>query len=165
MDEKLSSFPDLVNEVSVRLVSGGVVVLILATIVFDIPWLTLVIAYGFIARVAAGPRFSPLGLLATKVLTPALPFKEKLIAGPPMRFAQAIGVVFSVSAAVLAVGLGLTTAAYVVLGVLAVVAFIFSASGFCLLCPVFAQLMRFGIIPAEVCERCNNPNLSAPARS
>ncbi len=162
MDEKLFSFPNPVNEVSARLVAAGVVVLALATIVFDIPWLTLVIAYGFIARVAAGPRFSPLGLLVTKLLTPALPFKEQLVAGPPKRFAQAIGVVFSVSAAVLAVGLGLTTAAYVVLGVLAVFAILESAFGLCVGCRVFAQLMHFGIIPEQVCERCNNLNLSGP---
>lgn len=150
------SFPNPVNEVSARLVAAGVVVLALVTIVFDLPWLTLLIAYGFIARVAAGPRFSPLGLLVTKVLTPALPFKEKLVPGPPKRFAQAIGVVFSFTAAVLAVGLGLSGAAYVVLGVLAFFAFLESAFGLCVGCRVFSVLMRIGVIPEAVCEECNN---------
>ena len=159
MSERIFSFPNPVNEVSARLVAAGVVVLALVTIVFDLPWLTLLIAYGFIARVAAGPRFSPLGLLVTKVLTPALPFKEKLVPGPPKRFAQAIGVVFSVTAAVLAVGLGLTTAAYVVLGVLAFFAFLESAFGLCVGCRVFAVLMKVGVIPEAVCEECNNLSL------
>ena len=163
MSEGIFSFPNPVNEVSARLVAGGVLVIALATIVFNVPWLTLLIAYGFIARVAAGPRFSPLGLLVTRVLTPALPFKEKLVPGPPKRFAQAIGVVFSVTAAVLAVGLGLTTAAYVVLGVLAVFAFLESVFGFCAGCKVFAVLMKVGVIPEAVCEECNNLSLrSAP---
>lgn len=165
MSDKLFTFPNPVNEVSARLVAAGVVVLALVTIVFNLPWLTLLIAYGFIARVAAGPRFSPLGLLVTKVLTPALPFKEKLVPGPPKRFAQGIGVVFSVAAAILAVGLGLTSAAYVVLGVLAFFAFLESAFGLCVGCRVFALLMRFGVIPEEVCERCNNLNLSGKPTS
>ena len=159
MSEGIFSFPNPVNEVSARLVAGGVLVIALVTIIFNLPWLTLLIAYGFIARVAAGPRFSPLGLLVTKVLTPALPFKEKLVPGPPKRFAQAIGVVFSVTAAVLAVGLGLTTAAYVVLGVLAVFAFLESVFGFCAGCKVFAVLMKVGVIPEAVCEECNNLSL------
>ncbi|MFM8762648.1 MAG: DUF4395 domain-containing protein [Solirubrobacterales bacterium] len=160
MSEGIFSFPNPVNEVSARLVAAGVLVLAVVTIVFNLPWLTLLIAYGFIARVAAGPRFSPLGLLVTKVLTPALPFKEKLVPGPPKRFAQAIGVVFSVTAAVLAVGLGLTTAAYVVLGVLAFFAFLESAFGLCVGCRVFAVLMKVGVIPEAVCEECNNLSLS-----
>ena len=159
---ELFSFPNPVNEVSARLVAAGVVVLALVTIVFNVPWLTLLIAYGFVARVAAGPRFSPLGLLVTRVLTPALPFKEKLVPGPPKRFAQAIGVVFSVSAAILAVGFGLTTAAYVVLGVLAFFAFLESAFGLCVGCRVFAVLMRLGVIPEAVCEECNNLSLVPP---
>ena len=159
---ELFSFPNPVNEVSARLVAAGVVVLALVTIVFNLPWLTLLIAYGFLARVVAGPRFSPLGLLVTKVLTPALPFKEKLVPGPPKRFAQAIGAVFSVTAAVLAVGLGLTTAAYVVLGVLAFFALLESAFGLCVGCRVFAVLMRVGVIPEAVCEECNNLSLVPP---
>jgi len=161
MSEGVFSFPNPVNEVSARLVAAGVLVLALVTIVFDLPWLTLVIAYGFIARVAAGPRFSPLGLLVTKVLTPALPFREKLVPGPPKRFAQAIGVVFSVSAAILAVGLGLTTAAFIVLGVLAFFAFLESAFGLCVGCRVFALLMKAGLIPEAVCEECSNLNLGS----
>lgn len=163
MSDGIFTFPNPVNEVSARLVAAGVVVLALVAIVFNLPWLTLLIAYGFIARVAAGPRFSPLGLLVTKVLTPALPFKEKLVPGPPKRFAQAIGVVFSVTAAVLAVGLGLTTAAYVVLGVLAFFAFLESALGLCVGCRVFAVLMKVGVIPEAVCEECNNLSLGSPS--
>ena len=152
----LFSFPDPVNEVSARLVAGGVVLLSLATIVFAQPWLTAVIAYGFLARVLSGPTLSPLGQLVTRVITPRLHVAARPVPGPPKRFAQAIGLVFSVSAAVLALGFGLMSAAYVVLGLLIVAATLESVFGLCLGCKAFAILMRAGVIPVEVCERCNN---------
>lgn len=57
-------FPDRVNEVSARLVAGGVVLMCLAVILLDVPSLALVIAYGFVARALAGPTFSPLAVAA-----------------------------------------------------------------------------------------------------
>lgn len=153
---ELFSFPDPVNEVSARLVAGGVVLMSVATIALDQPWFLLVIAYGFIARVLTGPTLSPLGQFVTRVLTPALPFEAKEVPGPPKRFAQGIGVAFSVTAAVLALGFGLTTAAYVVLGGLVFAASLEAFLGLCLGCKMFALLMKLGIVPAEVCERCND---------
>jgi hypothetical protein len=150
----LFSFPDPVDEVSARLVAGGVVVLSALTIVVDQPWLTAVIAYGFLARVATGPTLSPLGRLVTRVIRPRLPLAEKPVPGPPKRFAQAIGLVFSVTAAVLALGFGAEGAAYAVLGVLIVAASLEAFVGLCLGCKVFAGLMRIGVIPESVCERC-----------
>ena len=153
---RLLSFPNPVNEVSARLVAGGVVLLALATIVFDQPWLAAVIAYGFVARVLTGPKLSPLAQLVTRVITPRLRVAPKLVPGPPKRFAQGIGAAFSVTAAVLALGFGMQGAAYVVLGLLAVAATLESVFAYCLGCQVFALLMRAGFIPAEVCERCND---------
>src|SRR5260221_10058446 len=98
---ELFSFPNPVNEVSARLVAGVVVALSTLTIVTGWKWLIVPLAYGFVARVLTGPKLSPLGLFVTRVATPRLPFKEKLVAGPPKRFAQLLGVVFSVSAALL----------------------------------------------------------------
>jgi hypothetical protein len=49
-----------------------------------------------------------------------------------------------------------TTAAYVLVGMILVAATLESALGFCLGCAIFGQLMRAGVIPASVCERCNN---------
>ncbi|HEY2794034.1 MAG TPA: DUF4395 domain-containing protein [Micromonosporaceae bacterium] len=154
--KQVFSFPNPVNEVSARLVAAGVVILAAVTIIFDAPWLTVVIAYGFIARVLSGPTLSPLGQFVTRVATPLLPFQPKLVPGPPKRFAQAVGVVFSVTAAVLAVGFGQHLAAYIVLGLLIVAATLESVFGLCLGCKAFALLMRAGLIPAEVCEECNN---------
>ena len=152
---RLFSFPNPVNEVSARLVAGGVVVMGLATIAFDLKWLTAVLAYGFVARVLTGPSLSPLGQLVTRVITPRVPVSPKLVAGPPKRFAQGIGVLFSVSALILTL-LGHWTAARVVLGMLVVAATLEAVFALCLGCKVFALLMRAGVVPAEVCERCNN---------
>jgi hypothetical protein len=153
---RLFSFPNPVNEVSARLVAGGVVLLSALTIVLQQPWLTALIAYGFLARVASGPTLSPLGQLVTRVIVPRLPFAARPVAGPPKRFAQAIGATLSVTAAVLALALGQHTAAYALLGVLIVAATLESVFGLCLGCRAFALLMRAGAIPPQVCERCAN---------
>ncbi len=158
--EKFFSFPDPVNEVSARLVAGGVVLLCLVTIIAQLPWLTLLIALGFLARVLTGPKLSPLGLFVTRWLTPRLGFEARYVPGPPKRFAQGIGLVFSTTAAVLAIGFGLDTAAYVVLGLLACAATLESVFGLCLGCKAFAVLMKLGVIPQEVCERCADITLA-----
>jgi hypothetical protein len=157
----LFSFPNPVNEVSARLVAGGVVIMSVLTIALNLKWATVVIAYGFVARVLAGPSLSPLGLVVTRVITPRLGLAERPVAGPPKRFAQGIGVAFSLSAVVLTV-LGYWGAAQVLLGLLALAAFLESALGLCLGCKVFALLMRVGLVPQEVCERCNNIWARAP---
>ena len=153
---RLFSFPDPVNEVSARLVAAGVVLMGVAAIAFDARWLTVLLVYGFVARVLTGPKLSPLGLLVTRVITPRLSIVPRLVPGPPKRFAQAIGVAFSVSALVLTYGFDQWGAAKIVLGLLVVAAFLESALGLCLGCKAFALLMRAGVIPDDVCERCNN---------
>ena len=154
--QELFRFPNPVNEVSARLVAGAVVLLALATIVLDQPWLLVPLAYGFVARVLTGPTLSPLGQFVTRVLTPNLPFRARWVAGPPKRFAQGIGASLSVTAVVLHFGFDLTGAAYVLVGAIAVAATLESLLGFCVGCAIFGVLMRAGIIPDEVCERCND---------
>lgn len=156
MASTLISFPNPVNEVAARVVATGVVVLGLAAIALQQPWLSIVLAAGFLLRVLAGPRLSPLAILATRVIVPRLPFRAKLVPGPPKRFAQAIGLLFSAGAALLSVVLGLDTAAFAVLGALVVAAGLEAFAGLCLGCRAFALLIRVGVIPEEVCERCND---------
>ena len=97
--KKLLTFPNPVNEYAARSVAGMVVLLCIATLVFRTPWLLWPLALGFVARVASGPRFSPFGQLATKVIAPRLG-PAKLVPGPPKRFAQTIGATLSVGALV-----------------------------------------------------------------
>jgi Domain of unknown function (DUF4395) len=153
--DALFSFPNPVNEVSARLVAAGVVLMCVPTMVLGVHWATVIIAYGFVARVLTGPSLSPLGQLVTRVVTPRLGFPERPVAGPPKRFAQGIGAAFSLTALVLT-GLGWWTAAEVFLGVLATAALLEAAFGLCLGCRAFAVLVRVGVVPEEVCERCND---------
>ena len=84
------SFPNPVNEKAARVVAAGVAASAALTLATGWLWLVPLIALGFLARVAAGPRFSVLGRLATQVIAPRLG-PAKLVPGPPKRFAQAVG--------------------------------------------------------------------------
>ena len=158
----LFTFPNPVNEYAARTVATGVVVMCVAAVSLDQPWLAVVICLGFWARVLTGPKLSPLGQLATRVIAPRLPVAPRLVAGPPKRFAQGVGVAFSTTAAILWVGFGLTIAGSAVLAALAAAAFLEAAFGLCLGCKTFGFLMRAGIVPAEVCESCADITLRHP---
>jgi uncharacterized protein DUF4395 len=163
----LFSFPHPVNEVAARTVAAGVLVLSLLTIGLSVSsghgwlWLTVVLAYGFVARVLTGPTLSPLGQLATRVVAPRIGH-EKPVAGPPKRFAQAMGATMALTAVVLHFGFGLDTAALVFLGLIAVAATLESVFAFCIGCTIFAGLMRVGLIPEETCAACANISLRNP---
>lgn len=159
---KLFEFPNPVNEVSARLVAGGVVLLTLAILVGGQTWAIGVLAYGFVARVLTGPSLSPLGQFVTRVLTPILPAQAKLVPGPPKRFAQGIGATLSVTAAIAHFGFGATTLALVLVAMITVAATLESVFAFCLGCKIFGLLMRAGVISEDVCESCNNISLHQP---
>ncbi len=150
----LLSFPNPVNETSARLVAGSVAVIAVLTVSFQQGWLLPVLAYGFLARVLTGPTLSPLGLLATRVVTPRLPVRHRYAPGPAKRFAQGIGAAFTVTATALYYAAGAHTAAFGLVGVLAVFASLESALGLCVGCRVFYLGMRLGLVPPSVCEDC-----------
>jgi len=151
---ELFSFPNPVNETSARLVAGAVAVLAVLAIAFQQGWLLPVLAYGFLARALTGPKLSPLGLLATRVVTPRLRVSHRYAPGQAKRFAQTIGAVFTVAATVLWYAAGEHTAALALAGVLAVFASLEAAVGLCVGCRVFYLGMRLGLVPAHVCEDC-----------
>jgi hypothetical protein len=148
------TFPHPVNEVAARLVAAGVVVMTLLVALGGWTWVLLPLAYGFLARVAAGPRYSPLGLLVTRVVVPRLDVPARPVPGPPKRFAQAIGAVLSVTAVGLAFGLDQPGAARVVAGLIAVAATLEAALGLCIGCRIFAGLIRLGLVPQRICVEC-----------
>lgn len=152
----LFSFPNPVNEVTARVTAGGVVLITAVALALQLRWLAILLGVGFLLRVISGPRLSPLALLSSRVIVPRLPWGPKLVAGPPKRFAQSIGLVFSLTAALLFFAFGSSTAGYAVLGALLLAALLESVFGLCLGCRAFALLMRAGVIPAEVCESCND---------
>jgi hypothetical protein len=146
-------FPRTVNDKAARAVAAGVVALAIVTAATGWFWLTIPLAYGFWARVLTGPRLSPLGQLATRVIAPRLG-APKIVPGPPKRFAQAMGVAMSTAALVLGLVLGLETAATAVLLVLVAAASLEAFAGVCLGCEVFRLGMRAGIVPDTVCVEC-----------
>ena len=147
------SFPNPLNEKAARVVAGVVALAGVVVMLTGARWLLVPLAYGFWARVLTGPTLSPLGRLASGVIAPRFG-APKYVAGPPKRFAQGMGAAFTTSAAVLALGFGLTTAADVLTGLLVVAATLESVFALCLGCQVFAVLMRLGVVPEETCERC-----------
>ncbi|MFN2518965.1 MAG: DUF4395 domain-containing protein [Jatrophihabitantaceae bacterium] len=167
MPRAIYGFPNPVNEVAARTVAAGVLALSLLTLVLSTAlgtgwlWLTAVLAYGFVARVLTGPTLSPLGQLATRVVAPRVGH-EKLVAGPPKRFAQALGATMSLAAVVLHWGFGLDTAALALVGLIATAAALESVFAFCVGCTVFAGLMRVGLVPAQTCAACANVSLGGP---
>ncbi len=154
---RLLAFPNPVNEYAARSVAGMVVLLSLVVLTFQTPWLLWVLALGFVARVASGPRFSPFGQLATRVIAPRFG-PPKLVPGPPKRFAQSIGATLSV-AALATFYLGDPTVSWVLVGLITVAATLESVFGFCLGCAIFGRLQSIGVIPPSVCAACNDIRL------
>lgn len=150
----LFSFPDPVNEVSARLVAAGVVLLGIGVLATGSPWLTALMAYGFLARVLTGPTLSPLGQFVTRVLTPALPISPKYVAGPPKRFAQGIGATLSVGAVVAHLAFGAATIASAMIAAIVVAATMESVFAYCLGCRIFAVLVRAGVVHERHCLEC-----------
>lgn len=154
----LVSFPNSVNELAARTVAGGVLVLACGILVLSLTagdgwlWASVVLAYGFLARVATGPTLSPLGQLATRVIAPRLG-PARPVPGPPKRFAQTIGAVVT-TAIVIVTAAGEFGAAQVLLALPIVFAALESVLAFCVGCRIFAVLMRAGLIPADTCEAC-----------
>ena len=149
----LFSFPNPVNEFSARFVAGMVSILTVATILTENQFVAGFLLYGFLARVATGPTLSPMGLLATRVIVPALGNPTKLVAGPPKRFAQTVGLAFSATAFVMLM-LDFILVFQITLAILVVFALLESVAGFCAGCFVFSYLMKWKIIPQSVCESC-----------
>lgn len=164
----LIGFPNPVNEKAARTVAGGVLLLSIATLLLSIAddrwlWIVAPMALGFLARVLTGPKLSPLGQLATKVIAPRLG-EPVLVAGPPKRFAQSIGLAVT-STAVVFLAVGIPGATQILLGLMIVAAGLESIFAICVGCQIFAVLMRLGWIPEETCEACNNIWLRLPAEA
>ncbi len=156
-------FPNPVNEKAARTVAAGVVLQGVAFVVFRQTWMLFPLAFGFLARVLTGPKLSPLGTFATRVAAPRLG-EPKLVAGSPKRFAQGVGLAFS-GGALAAVAAGMSTLAVVLIVGLVIAAFLEAAFAFCLGCSAFGQLMRWGLIPDDVCADCNDITARLAARS
>jgi hypothetical protein len=147
-------FPRTINEKAARVVAGVVAITALTALLVPAHWLVVLLAYGFWARVLTGPRLSPLGWLASRVIAPRLG-APKVVPGPPKRFAQGIGAAIT-TAAVVALALGAAGAVELLLALIVVAATLESVLAFCVGCQIFGLLMRTGVIPDEICAECGD---------
>jgi Domain of unknown function (DUF4395) len=154
-----SRFPRVVDDVSVRLVAAVVLVLAIAALALHQWWIYAVLAVDFTLRSAFGPKASPLARGVQRFVRPYVHAAKRPTAGPPKRFAAAIGAVFTTVAAVL---WALGVAAPVVVG-LGIVMIVFPALesilGICVGCKAFGVLMRLGVVPEEICLECADISL------
>ena len=115
--------------------------------------LNLLLFLGFVLRLLAGPRFDPFGQVSVRWLARAVFGEPVMTAGPPKRFAQGIGVVFSGVALVFRL-VGWPLAADVVLLLLVVAASLEGFAGLCLGCRMFGWLQNRGVISPDIASDC-----------
>ncbi|MBL0956136.1 MAG: DUF4395 domain-containing protein [Leptospira sp.] len=156
---KLGFYPDVVNENVTRIVASTVVVLGVITILFPNLVVLGLLLLGFLLRLSYGPKWEPFAFFTSRYLVPWLGISFVPSAGPPKRFAQLIGFSFSLTAIVLFLN-GFFLSYQIVLATLVFFASLESFLGWCAGCFMFGLLMKAGIIPEEVCERCNNLNFN-----
>ena len=159
------SFPRVVDDVTVRLIAGVVLVLALVAIALQQWWIYPVLAIDFTLRATLGPKASPVALVVQRFIRPMVSTPKRPTAGPPKRFAAAIGAVLTSVAAILWL-LDLAPMVMIAIGLI-MVAFpaLESILGVCVGCKVFGVLMRLGVVPEEICLECADISLRNPARA
>jgi hypothetical protein len=148
-----SRFPSVLDDVTVRLVAGEVLLIAAVAALTRQPWLFGVLALDFILRVGLGPKWSPLARLAGRFIRPRVSAAPRPTPGPPKRFAATVGAVFSVAIPA-TYYLGAHTVGWILIGVMLIFPALESILGICVGCQVFSILMRLGVIPPEVCLEC-----------
>lgn len=128
------SFPAEVNERAARIVAGVVASSIALSIALDARPVVVILAIGFWLRTAFGPRISPLARLAV-MLAPRLG-PAVLVPGPPKRFAQTLGAIFTTTSAIL-LYTGSPIIGWSLAGMVALLASFESALAACLGCWIY----------------------------
>jgi len=151
---RISRFPNIVDDVSVRLIAGAVLLLGTVALAAHQWWLYAVLAVDFVLRAGWGPSASPLARLVKRA-RPLVKVSPQYTAGPPKRFAAAVGAVLTTAATVLWLT-GATVPVVVIGAVMVAFPALEALGGICVGCLVFGLLMRVGIIPESVCVDCAN---------
>ena len=160
----ISRFPSIVDDISVRLIAAVVLVLAVVALAFHQWWLYAALALDFTLRAGWGPSASPVARLVQKVLRPRVAQPPRYTAGPPKRFAAAVGAAFTLAATVLWLA-GSVVPVVVIGAIMVVFPALESLAGVCVGCIVFGWLMRLGLIPESVCLECADITRRIPASS
>jgi hypothetical protein len=153
--KKFFSFPNPVNDAAARTVALGVFTMSVVAFFTNTAWLLVPITYGFAARVATGPTMSPLGQFAVRVTGPRIKAWQKFVPGPPKRFAQTIGLLFSASATIVWLSVGWSSAKWILLPLIGATT-LEGFFGYCVGCTIFGWLIRGGLIPESICAECGD---------
>ena len=154
-----SRFPRVVDDVTVRLIAAVVLVLAIAAFALQQWWIYAVLGIDFILRTAFGPTASPVALGVQRFVRPRVKAPKRPTPGPPKRFAAGIGAALTSVAAVLWV-LGVASPVVLVIGAVMIVFPALEAMlGICVGCKAFGVLMKFGIVPEEICLECADISL------
>jgi Domain of unknown function (DUF4395) len=115
-------------------------VVLVLVLIFSSGWLALLQAVVF-AVAGLWPRYSPYGLIYRVAVAPRLPRPAELEPAAPVRFAQAVGLVFlAVAALGYLLGVPVLGPLFTAFGLLA--AFLNAAFGLCLGCEVYLAFRR-----------------------
>ncbi len=160
---RISRFPNVVDDVTVRLIAAVVLVLAGVALAAHQWWLYAVLAADFVLRAGWGPSASPVAILVSRWIRPRVAARPRYTAGPPKRFAAAIGAGFTLAAA--ALWLAGTSVPVAVIGTVMVLFPALEAiAGICVGCIAFGALMRLGVIPDSVCLDCADTTRRAAQR-
>lgn len=168
---RISRFPSIVDDVTVRLIAGAVLVVSVLALATGQWWLYAVLAAEFVLRAGWGPSASPLARAVQRFVRPRVAAAPRHTAGPPKRFAASIGAVMTAAAAALGLFASLTGSAAAGTGVLliGVVMVLFPALeaffGLCVGCVLFGLLMRTGLVPEDVCLDCADLSRRSSAKA
>jgi hypothetical protein len=168
---RISRFPSIVDDVTVRLIAAAVLVVSVLALATGQWWLYAVLAAEFVLRAGWGPSASPLARAVQRFVRPRVAAAPRHTAGPPKRFAASIGAVMTAAAAALGLLASLTGSAGAGTGVLVigVVMVVFPALeaffGLCVGCVLFGLLMRTGLVPEDVCLDCADLSRRSSAKA
>jgi hypothetical protein len=130
-----------VNERVIRANAFFTILLIVAAIFFNMPWLLLLLAADFYVRAFTSWKTSPIGFVSQKVVS-ALGLNLKSIDKAPKIFAARLGFLMSFTTALLFIS-GASTAATALAAILVLFASLELIAGFCAGCYIYS----FVIIP------------------
>ncbi len=123
-----------------RFAAAVTTVVVLLVLIFSSGWLALAQAVVF-GLAALSPRYSPYGLIYRTVLAPRLPRPTELEPAAPVRFAQAVGLVFILVGAV-GYLTGVTALGVVFTAFALLAAFLNAAFGLCIGCETYLAFRR-----------------------
>jgi hypothetical protein len=153
-------WPESVDDVSVRLVAGLVLVVVLVTLLTQQWWLFAVLFADFLSRTIFGPRWGLTSRLVQRFVRPRLSVSRRPTASAPKQFAAGIGATMTGLATVAWVGSLVTSASWPIAVAWAVGAIMVlfpaleAVLGLCVGCKLFGLLARFGVVNPDLCVDC-----------